>query len=48
MNIVHASKTASDRDEKDDQVAQATSEIRSIVARYVENLKALGVPVERI
>src|SRR4030042_4524258 len=48
MNIVHASKTASDRDEKEDQVAQATSEIRSIVARYVENLKALGVPVERI
>jgi uncharacterized protein len=29
-------------------VTQATSEIRSIVARYVENLKAQGVPVERI
>ena len=29
-------------------MAQATPEIRSIVARYVVNLKALGVPVERI
>ena len=29
-------------------MAKATSEIRSIVARYAENLKALGVPVERI
>jgi predicted nucleotidyltransferase len=29
-------------------MAEATSEIRSIVARYVENLKAQGVPVERI
>ena len=29
-------------------MTQATSEIRNIVARYVENLKAQGVPVERI
>ena len=29
-------------------MTQATSEIRSIVSRYVENLKAQGVPVERI
>lgn len=29
-------------------MAKATSEIRSIVARYVDNLEALGVPVERI
>jgi Nucleotidyltransferase domain. len=29
-------------------MAKATSEIRSIIALYVENLKALGVPVERI
>ncbi len=29
-------------------MAQATSEIRNIVALYVENLEALGVPVERI
>jgi predicted nucleotidyltransferase len=29
-------------------MAQATPEIRSIVTRYVANLKALGVPVERI
>lgn len=29
-------------------MAQATPEIRRIVTRYVANLKALGVPVERI
>jgi predicted nucleotidyltransferase len=29
-------------------MTKATSEIRSIVAKYVENLKALGVPVEMI
>ncbi len=29
-------------------MAKATSEIRNIIALYVENLKALGVPVERI
>jgi uncharacterized protein len=29
-------------------MAQATPEIRSIVSRYIANLKALGVPVERI
>jgi hypothetical protein len=29
-------------------MAQATPEIRSIVTRYVANLKALGVPVEKI
>lgn len=29
-------------------MAKATSEIRSIVARYVENLKAQGVPVEKV
>lgn len=29
-------------------MAQATSEIRHIISRYVANLKALGVPVERI
>jgi len=29
-------------------MAKAMAEIRSIVALYVENLKALGVPVERI
>ena len=29
-------------------MAQATPEIRSIVTRYVANLKALGVSVERI
>ena len=29
-------------------MAKATSEIRSIVARYVENLKAQGVPIEKV
>jgi len=29
-------------------MAQATVEIKSIIARYIENLKALGVPIERI
>jgi hypothetical protein len=29
-------------------VAKTTSEIRIIVARYVHNLKAQGVPVEKI
>ena len=29
-------------------MAQKTVEIESIIARYVDNLKALGVPVERI
>jgi predicted nucleotidyltransferase len=29
-------------------MAKATPEIRSIVARYVKNLMALGVPIERI
>jgi uncharacterized protein len=29
-------------------VAQATDEIRRIVARYIENLRNLGVPVERV
>jgi predicted nucleotidyltransferase len=29
-------------------MAKATPKIRSIVARYVANLEALGVPVERI
>ena len=29
-------------------MAKATPEIRSIVSRYVANLKALGVPVEKI
>ncbi len=29
-------------------MAQATAEIRQIVIRYVTNLRALGVPVERI
>ena len=29
-------------------MAQATPEIRNIISRYVANLKALGVPVERI
>ena len=29
-------------------MAKATSEIISIVARYVENLKAQGVPVEKV
>jgi predicted nucleotidyltransferase len=29
-------------------MAQATAEIRRIVARYAANLRALGVPVERI
>jgi predicted nucleotidyltransferase len=29
-------------------MAQATSGIRNIISRYVTNLKALGVPVERI
>ena len=41
-------KTDSDGHQKDDQMAQATPEIRSIVTRYIANLKALGVPVERI
>ena len=29
-------------------MAQATDEIRRIVARYIENLRNLGVPVERV
>ena len=29
-------------------MAQATAKIKSIIARYIENLKALGVPIERI
>ena len=29
-------------------MVQATPEIRRIVARYIENLEALGVPVERV
>jgi predicted nucleotidyltransferase len=34
--------------QRDDQMAQATSEIRSKVSRYVANLKAPGVPAERV
>jgi len=29
-------------------MAQATLEIRKIIARYTDNLRALGVPVERV
>jgi len=29
-------------------MAQAPSEIKSIIARYIENLNALGVPIEKI
>lgn len=29
-------------------MAQATAEIRRIIARYAANLRALGVPIERI
>jgi len=29
-------------------VAQATPEIRDIITRYIENLKSLGVSIERI
>jgi predicted nucleotidyltransferase len=29
-------------------MAQATPEINSIIARYIENLRALGVPIEKV
>ena len=29
-------------------MAQATLKIRKIIAQYIENLRALGVPVERV
>jgi len=29
-------------------MAQTTVEIKSIIAQYIENLKALGVPIDRI
>jgi|WetSurMetagenome_2_1015567.scaffolds.fasta_scaffold456071_2 uncharacterized protein len=41
-------KTNFDRYKEDGKVAQATTDIRNLIGRYISNLRELGVPVERV